>query len=434
MKPDSAPSQPRRWLILSHGFNMDGRAASLTVTDKIPHLMHAGIEPIVISAVTGARDQRFPHYQILPWGPAGLRFDLRHSIAQRWGRGVVYRITTGLISLLLALPILLERLLLGWQQYWSWMPAAVFRGWLCIRRFRPELIYTSGGAYSAHWAGYWLARLTGLPWIAEVHDPMVFPGSSPRTRNQKRWARIEAMICSRATLAWWFTDEALAGARRRHPELGARGVVILPGAEPPAVRADYRPGAHCVLAHFGSLSDSRSLVPAIQALLRLRAAAVTGADAVVIDCYGGAIDASARRLIGEQGLGEVVRAHGRLEADPASGLSGRARIQALMHQADALLLVHGNTVECPEYIPSKFYDYLWAGRPVVALVHHNPQLSALVEAHGGYQAEVEDDAQVQAMLSRLLQDWRAGTLKRGPLPPIGVDRAVRELLEHLERD
>ena len=34
----------KRWLILSHGFNMDGRAASQTITDKIPHLLGAGIQ------------------------------------------------------------------------------------------------------------------------------------------------------------------------------------------------------------------------------------------------------------------------------------------------------------------------------------------------------------------------------------------------------
>ena len=33
----------KRWLIISHGFNMDGRAASLTVTDKIPYLQDQGV-------------------------------------------------------------------------------------------------------------------------------------------------------------------------------------------------------------------------------------------------------------------------------------------------------------------------------------------------------------------------------------------------------
>jgi hypothetical protein len=62
---ESIPSKihKTRWLILSHGFNMDGRAASQIVTDKIPYFLEVGIKPIVFSAITGSKDERFPHKQ-----------------------------------------------------------------------------------------------------------------------------------------------------------------------------------------------------------------------------------------------------------------------------------------------------------------------------------------------------------------------------------
>jgi len=56
----------KNWLLLSHAFNMDGRAASLTITDKIPYFLAAGVKPIVLSAITGLKDQRFPHEQFWP--------------------------------------------------------------------------------------------------------------------------------------------------------------------------------------------------------------------------------------------------------------------------------------------------------------------------------------------------------------------------------
>ena len=71
----------RRWLILSHAYNVDGRAESVTITDKIPHLLAAGIEPVVFSSVMGQPDPQVTHVQMLPWGPAGIRFDLRHVLA-----------------------------------------------------------------------------------------------------------------------------------------------------------------------------------------------------------------------------------------------------------------------------------------------------------------------------------------------------------------
>ena len=65
----------QRWLLISHAFNMDGRAASLTITDKIPYLLEAGIKPVVLSGITGTKDDRFPHQQFLAWGPSAFRFD-----------------------------------------------------------------------------------------------------------------------------------------------------------------------------------------------------------------------------------------------------------------------------------------------------------------------------------------------------------------------
>ena len=92
----------KNWLLISHGFNMDGRAASLTVSDKIPFLLERGINPVVLSAITGNKDLRFLHFQLLPWGPSGLRFDFRHWIANQYGRGFIYKLTTRTVSLLLA--------------------------------------------------------------------------------------------------------------------------------------------------------------------------------------------------------------------------------------------------------------------------------------------------------------------------------------------
>jgi UDP-glucose:(heptosyl)LPS alpha-1,3-glucosyltransferase len=48
----------QRWLVLSHAFNMDGRAASQTITDKLPHLEAAGVELVVLSGVSGRQDIR----------------------------------------------------------------------------------------------------------------------------------------------------------------------------------------------------------------------------------------------------------------------------------------------------------------------------------------------------------------------------------------
>jgi hypothetical protein len=59
-----APVYKQRWLVLAHAFNMDGRAASQTITDKLPHLEKAGIELVILSGVSGRHDAHFEHHQL----------------------------------------------------------------------------------------------------------------------------------------------------------------------------------------------------------------------------------------------------------------------------------------------------------------------------------------------------------------------------------
>lgn len=422
---------PHRWLILSHGFNMDGRAASLTVTDKIPALMARGIEPVVLSAVTGTRDARFPHEQLLPWGPSGLRFDLRHFYRMRFGHGALYRaLMLGTSALLLPFMVI-ERLLIGLRSQWSWALPAYFSAARKLRRGDLELVYSSGGAYSAHLAAAWLKRWHGCRWIAEIHDPMVVPGQAPRTRDERFLARLESRICASADLVWWFTDGALAAARRRHPELGNRGMAVLPGANPPVVRVAHERGSQLVLGHFGSLSATRSLAPVLEALAGvLRRRPETRAH-WRIEVYGGDLDPQAHRLVADLGLGDVVHVVGRLERDPQTGRSGRERVQERMQRCDLLLLVHGTLPDCAEYIPSKLYDYFWAARPVLALTHLNPQLDLLVAEHGGWAVPTTEPAAVEAALEAAHARWLSDDLPSSGVPPVSVDGAVQAILERL---
>ena len=422
------PPPREKWLILSHGFNMDGRAASQTITDKMPFLLEHGIDPVVLSAITGTRDSRFRHMQILPWGGAGLRFDLRHLLRRHIGQGVLYRLTMFLLSLVLAPFILLEKILLGLQSQWSWSLPATLRSLLVIRRERPRVLYTTGGAYSAHLAGYWLKRLTGISWIAEIHDPMVTPGRTPSTRDQRFMARLEGKICRHADMVWWFTEGALSSARARHPELGERGHCLLPGATPPMVTTAYQPGEKLVFAHFGSISDSRSLAPFFNALSNFLAKHPAARQKLQVEVYGGELDRDSRDAVQQRGLQDIVRGFGRLEYSPETGLSGRERVVIRMQEADCLLLLHGAIPECSEYIPSKLYEYFWARRPILALTHRNPQMDQMILDHGGLVAPTLDEAAIEACITRTFDAWTAGESKHGIGKPIGVAETVEAIV------
>ncbi len=434
--------QRKRWLILSHGFNMDGRASSQTITDKIPYFLEAGIEPTVFSAITGIKDYRFPHHQFLAWGPAAFRFDFRHWIANQYGRGFFYKASTGLVSLLLAPFIALEKFFLGYSSQWSWSIPAYLHGLNLIQAGKIDLIFSTGGAWSAHLAGLWLKKKTGLPWIVEIHDPLVIrqspndPGfDKPKNRDARFRQYLERQICKYADLVWWFTDGAVHYAKVRNTNLNtsnnAHGLMVLPGAEPPGglnAAQIHQYSDYLNLCHFGSLANDRSLSTILNALVPLFKKYPKARESIRVHAYGAPLDSLTVEAIKKLQFEDVLLAHGRLEKDLGTGKSGRERVVEKMQSADVLILLHGNDEWCAEYIPSKFYEYLWTGRPIWGITHRNPQLDQMLLERGAYLSHEGDLEGINMALERIWLDWEQKHLSVPTGKPIGVKQAVDTIL------
>ena len=439
--------EKKSWLILSHGFNMDGRAASQTITDKIPYLLEAGIQPIVFSAITGIKDQRFTHRQFLAWGPAAFRFDFRHWIANQYGRGFIYKLLTRTVSVLLAPFIGLEKLCLGYSSQWSWAMPAFIHGRRLIKSGKVDLVFSTGGAWSAHLAGLWLKKATGATWIAEIHDPLVIrkdPNDQgfekPKNRDARFRHYLESQLAKYADHVWWFTEGALHYAKVRNPNLNtpnnAHGFMVLPGAEPPGGLSSAKSHVYSGklnIYHFGSLANDRSLSTILNALVPLIQKHPEARDLIRIHAYGAPLDLLTISAIQNLGFSDVLLAHGRLEKDPLTGKSGRERVVEKMQEADVLILLHGNDEWCAEYIPSKFYEYLWTGRPIWGITHRNPQLDKMLQDRGAYLSLEGDKAGIAMALERIWLDWQNKQLPNPTVSPIGVNQAVATILNNVNK-
>jgi hypothetical protein len=438
MRKNMSAPRPQRWLILSHAFNMDGRASSQTITDKIPHLRAAGIEVVVLSGVSGLKDPNFEHHQLWPVGPAGVKFEMRHVLRRKWGKAWIYRFWMTLVSLVLLPGVFLEKLWRPVESSWSWSVSAYFKGLSLCQQRQFDLIYSSGGAFAAHVAGRALKRRTGIPWLAEVHDPFVTPGKVPQTAQVRMQLAVEQLICTQADVAIWFTEQALASAKARHPQLGNRGKVLLPGIDNPFPEQVplHMPSAKLVLGHFGSLSKTRHLVRVVEAFEHLSLHAPQILQDLELHVYGGPLDEISQARI----QASVTRSHfhhfGRVEADPVSGISGRQRILAKMRSVDVLLLIHGEEAICEEYIPSKLYEYLWMRRPILAQVHRNPQMVGMLRDLHHRVVETGRDADDKDHPGKAIADciqsywleWRQTALPdRGLTSPYTTQSAVDAL-------
>ena len=440
---------------------MDGRAASQTITDKIPYFLQAGVKPTVFSSITGIKDTRFPHYQFLAWGPAAFRFDFRHWFANQYGRGLPYKVVTTTVSILLVPFIALERLLLGLSNQWSWAMPAYLHGKKLIQDKQIDLVYSTAGAWSAQLAALWLKKSTGVFWMTEIHDPLVIRNSpddlgltTPSNRDAQCRKWLEAQICKHADIAWWFTDGAVHYAKLRNPNLNqpgnAKGVMVIPGAEPPGAAVErsqsahqveqkqaeevqpHHYGAHLVISHFGSLAKNRSISTILNRLPTLFKNHPEARNAIQVHVYGAKVDSLTADAISQHGFTDLVIEHGRIEKDPVTGKSGRERIAERMQASDVLLLLHGDDEWCAEYIPSKMYEYFWMGRPIWAITHRNPQMNALLAERNSYISAADDAASIDRALECIWLDWQQKNLMQLAWKPIGVDQAAQRILHLLE--
>jgi glycosyltransferase involved in cell wall biosynthesis len=188
------------------------------------------------------------------------------------------------------------------------------------------------------------------------------------------------------------------------------------------------------VCHFGSLAKDRSLSTILKAFIPLFQKYPEARNHLRLHAYGAPLDSLTLDALNKWQFEDFLIAHGRLEKDPITGKLGRERVVEKMQSADVLLLMLGHEEWCTEYIPSKFYEYLWAGRPIWGISHRNPQLDQMLLERGSYICYDDSDEKVADMLEAIWLDWRKQQLTQPIWKPIGVDQAVASILNHVQRN
>lgn len=221
-----------------------------------------------------------------------------------------------------------------------------------------DAIITTGPPHSMHLIGLRLKRATGLPWVVDFRDPwsdIDYLDDFHLTKwGRRTHERLESTVVETA-------DRVLVTAR------GAAGGV---GADPERVwwipngwdESDFSSTAlpasngPFVLAHFGSLYASRNFTAVWAAVAAWNAQA--GQRRIQLHFYGNTapevLTSLAEHLTPERDF--VV--HG--------NLPHREAVYA-MHGANALLIMHNDTISGSRCIPGKLFEYLATSRPVLAV-------------------------------------------------------------------
>ncbi|WPD23940.1 MAG: O-antigen ligase family protein [Candidatus Electrothrix scaldis] len=370
--------EPKKcWLILSYRANIPGSACSQHIDDRLPFFQKKGIEPILLSGPVGKPSKKWIHYRTFSLAPSGIRFEIRHFLRKHLHKRWQFKIVETLCMLPIFPLYLLEKIVINMESEWSWCFLASLRGLLLYRQLQPEVVYSTGGSASAHVAAMLIKRWTGCTWIAETQDPLVHDHG---WRRGKRvlwvYQALEKKICQHADAFIFLVHAAMQHCSRR-TEGQCRGAVVYPGSIPELFQQQFTKGERCHFAHFGSLAGTRNLVTFFQALHQVLSNNKQGEELrkkVQVDVYG-SFDGESEREMERLGLTDLVIRH---------GIVSRQEALTAMQQTDCLLVIQNIIYFSCETIPSKVYEYLLTGRPIIGLVYNNEELEKMLTEHGHF--------------------------------------------------
>ena len=286
----------------------------------------------------------------------------------------------------------------------GWLFPALLKGLAAIRRTRPSVIYSTAPPWTGQLVAHGLARISGLPWVADFRDPWARApwreGWSPAAR---RWAAVfERAVVARAN-AVIFATEANHEEYAAHygADAAQRFFVVPNGCDPSEFIGLERmnPDTDFVIVHAGSLYGARTPEPLIRALAACIDKGLVLRGRVRLRMIGTAVDPRIQSVASALGVGDAVEFVPRM-----------ARQQALeeMARASALLVLQPSTTVS---IPGKLYEYLALGKPILALCEEGETARLVVRSGLGIAVTTDAAGAIESALVQLLEKART------PLPP-----------------
>jgi len=312
----------------------------------------------------------------------------------------------------------------GWlarpDRWVSWQWAGVRDGLRLIQTYQPQVIWSTYPLATAHLIGARLQQLSGLPWVADFRDPMAQDGYPADPRLWRSFKRIEMRAMQQAACCVFTTPGAAQTYRQRYPAAASSIRVVENGFDEAsfagldAAAGALNPG-RLTLLHSGLVYPSeRDPSQLFAALARVFQAGLLARDAVRLRFRAAQHEALLDHLATQHGVRDVI------ELCPP--LPYRQALHEML-RADALLVMQA--ANCNAQIPAKLYEYLRAGRPILALTDPAGDTAATLRAAGIHAlAALDNTADMARVLPQFFADLALG---RAGLPdPLAVVAASRQ--------
>jgi glycosyltransferase involved in cell wall biosynthesis len=300
----------------------------------------------------------------------------------------------------------------------SWWFGAVPAGLRLIRKYRPDVIWSTYPIATAHLIGLTLHRLTEIPWVADLRDPMTdedYP-SNRLTKRVYEW--IERATITHCTKAICTTPGTVRLYQGRFPHIPTSRFGLIENGYDEENFAQAPGGRHggdmsdrpFVLVHSGVIYPSeRDPTHLFQALATLSEQGRISAQNFKLILRAAGHDEYLTKLINEHRIGPLV-----CLAPPIPYRDALCE----MLSVDGLLVLQASN--CNNQIPAKIYEYLRAQRPILALTDPQGDTAAALKNAGiSTIARLDSKKEIMDSLVHFL-----GLARRNEAPIASLDKVL----------
>ena len=282
----------------------------------------------------------------------------------------------------------------------NWVGRAAARAGWWIRQEFPQALVTFGQPWVNHQVGLQIKKqFPHIPWIAHFSDPWVdspyYHGSSQEMEIAKQ---TEQEVIREADRILFTNEDCADLVMAKFPESWRTKVSVighctdetLVSSQEPAAREETRR-----IVHAGNLYAGREPFALLEALVKL--AVCERKVCFTLDLVGVSTPALIQR-VHDLGLSEKVRF---FPAEPF------IKSLTICKRADLLLVIDAPAAQSV-FLPSKIFDYLPLGRPLLALT---PPLGATAKIFKKLQlpqVNCSDPKEILQILLAVLDSWEQG--------------------------
>jgi glycosyltransferase involved in cell wall biosynthesis len=294
------------------------------------------------------------------------------------------------------------------DSYIGWAPRARAAAAKRMRLGGVDVVLSSSPPESAHVAALPLGERFGVPWVADFRDPWIglYRRQPPTAWHARRQGALERRVMERADLVITASRTQMSYSERGSGARPSRAEVVFNGfdaAQPAPAAADTGDrGAGAsetfLLVFTGTLSHVPDTEVFFEALHELFVRHPDARRRLRVE-LAGPFDPGYEDRSVALGLKGIVT---------FMGQRSHQEVRELQRRADLLLLWIPRVEVLRAALPGKLYEYLDAGRPIVALLDERAEAAELVRKADGRVFPVGARSALAGELERRWLAWKSG--------------------------